>query len=105
MSGSLPRSTFVIDNPLRGDRITRKQIDELKYFTKLRVSGSSDELLIAAAFLSISDERHDEVEELLESLRSFLKQIQLRSIFSFSIEALSSLLHNFYCCNKHFYVY
>jgi hypothetical protein len=76
----LPRSTFVIDNPRRGDRITRKQIDVLKYFMKLRDSRSSEELLIAAAFRSISDERHDDVDELLESRRSFFKQIQLRNI-------------------------
>lgn len=76
-----PRSTFVIDNPRRGDRITRKQIDELRYFMKLRASRSSDKLLIAAAFLSISDDRHDDVDELFESRRSFLMQIQLRSIF------------------------
>jgi hypothetical protein len=59
----LPLSTFVIDNPRRGDRITRKQIDELKYFMKLLVSRSSESLLIAAAFRSISDERHDDVDE------------------------------------------
>lgn len=77
---SLPLSTFVIDNPRRGDRITRKHSDELKYFLKLRVSLSSEELLIAAAFLSISDERQDVDDELFESRRSFLKQMQLRNI-------------------------
>lgn len=74
-------STFVIDNPRRGDRITRKQIDELRNFIKLRDSRSSDSLVIAAAFLSISDERHDDVDEFWESRRSFLIQMQLRSIF------------------------
>lgn len=77
---SSPRSTFVIDNPRRGDRITRKQIDVLRYFMKPRDSLSSDSLLIAAAFLTISDERQDDVDELCESRRSFFMQIQLRSI-------------------------
>lgn len=75
----LPRSTLVIDNPRRGDRITRKHIDELKYLMKLW-DVSSDELLIAAAFLSISEERQDDDDELWESLRSFLRQMQLRNI-------------------------
>ena len=79
---SLPRSTLVIDNPRRGDRITRKQTDELRNFMKLRDSRSSDELLIAAALRSISEERQDDVDEYSESLRSFLMQIQLRNIFT-----------------------
>lgn len=48
---------------------------------KLRDSRSSDSLVIAAAFRSISDDRHDDVDELLESRRSFLMQMQLRNIF------------------------
>lgn len=81
----LPLSTFVIDNPRRGDRITRKQYDELKYFLKLRVSRSSVELLIAAAFRSISDERQDVDDELFEFRRSFLKQMQLLNISNWNI--------------------
>lgn len=90
----LPRSTLVIDNPRRGDRIMRKQIDELRNFMKLRVSRSSDELLIAAAFRSISDERHDEVDELLESRRSFFRQMQLRNIVS--IASCFNLIFNYF---------
>lgn len=76
----LPLSTLVIDNPRRGDRITRKQYDELKYFLKLHASLSSESLLIAAAFLSISDERHDVDDELFEFRRFFLKQMQFLNI-------------------------
>lgn len=50
------------------------------YLKKLWLSRSSLALLIAAAFLSISDERQDDDEEFSESLRSFLMQMQLRSI-------------------------
>jgi hypothetical protein len=49
---------------------------------KLRDSRSSVSLVIAAAFLSISDERHDDVEEFWESRRSFLMQMQLRNMFT-----------------------
>lgn len=89
----LPRSTLVIDNPRRGDRITRKQIDELKNFIKLLGSRSSDSLLIAAAFRSISDERHEDVDEFWESRRSFFMQIQLRNILKFNLIAVSSKFH------------
>lgn len=81
ISDNLPRSTLVIESPRRGDRITRKQIDVFRNFRKLRGSGPSEVLLIAAAFLSISEDRHEDVDEFWESLRSFFKQIQLRSIF------------------------
>lgn len=85
----LPLSTLVIDNPRRGDRITRKQIDELRNFMKLLDSRSSESLLIAAAFRSISDERHDDVEEFWESRRSFLMQMQLRNILILKLIACS----------------
>jgi hypothetical protein len=58
----------------------RKQSDELRNFMKLLLSLSSSRLLIAAAFLSISDDRHDDVDEFCESRRSFLMQMQFRNI-------------------------
>lgn len=73
-----PRSTFVIDSPRRGVLITRTQSDDDKYFMKLRTCRSSVELVVAAAeFLSISEDRHDDDDELLESRRSLLIHMQL----------------------------
>lgn len=81
----LPLSTFVIDIPLRGVRITRKHSDVERNFMKLRLSPSLSLLLrIAAAFLSISDDLHDDVDEFCESRLDFFKQMQLRNIFFLS---------------------
>jgi hypothetical protein len=76
-----PLSTFVIDNPRRGVLRTRKQIEELKYFIKLCTSRSLLELVVAAALRSISDDLHDDDDELLESRRSLLMQMQLLNMF------------------------
>lgn len=81
MNFNLPRSTFVIESPRRGVRIARKHIDDWRNLKKLRDSRTFVELeLLAAAFLSISDDRHDDDDEFCECLRFFLMQAQLLSI-------------------------
>lgn len=78
----LPLSTLVIDMPRRGVRITRKHRELLRNFIKLRLSLSLSSFLIAAAFRSISEDLHDEVDEFCESRRESLrKQMQLLNIF------------------------
>jgi hypothetical protein len=82
----LPLSTFVIDIPRRGVRITRKQSDEVRNFIKLRLSPSLSPPRMAAAFRSISDDLHEDVDEFCESRRdSFLKQMQFLNIFTVSL--------------------
>ena len=61
-----PLSTFVIDIPRRGVLITRKHNVELRNFIKLLLSRSLSAVVIAAAFLSISDDLHDDVDEFCE---------------------------------------
>lgn len=81
-SKHLPLSTFVIDIPRRGVRITRKHSDDLRNFIKLRLSPSLSPPRMAAAFRSISDDLHEDVDEFWESRRdSFLRQMQFRNIF------------------------
>ena len=88
-----PLSTFVIDIPLLGVRIARKHNNvELNNFIKLRLRFSPlSSFCIAAAFRSISEDLHDDVEEFCESRREFfLKQMQLFIMFPIFSQLLIS---------------
>lgn len=90
----LPLSTFVIDIPRRGVRITRKHSDELKNFIKLRLSPSSSSLRIAAAFRTISEDLHEDVDEFCESrLESFRRQMQLLNMITLFYSTRFTLRH------------
>lgn len=75
-----PLSTLVIDIPRRGVLIARKHSDVVRNFIKLRFSPSLSSFRIAAAFRSISEDLHDDVDEFCESRLDFLMQMQLLSI-------------------------
>lgn len=88
----LPLSTFVIDIPRLGVRITRKHSDVERNFMKLRLSPSLSLLRIAAAFLSISDDLHDDVDEFCESRLDFFMQMQLLNIVHALLNYFTSLI-------------
>lgn len=92
----LPLSTFVIDIPRRGVRITRKQSDDVRNFIKLRLSPSLSPPRMAAAFRSISDDLHEDVDEFCESRRdSFLKQMQFLNILTCFSQFICFIFANF----------